>query len=70
MSTAIPAIPFRIVSDMKVSGVLRRENRNATTLVQAVEIMNKELHKPTTRRVEILMVLHSAERRGGIEPWT
>jgi hypothetical protein len=70
MSTAIPTIPFRVVTDMKVGGVLRRENRNATTLVQAVEIMNKELHKPTTRRAEILMVLHSAERRGGVEPWS
>lgn len=70
MHHSIPPIPFRIITDMKVGNVLRRENRNATTLVQAAEIMEKELRKPSTRRVELLMVLHSAERRGGVAPVT
>lgn len=63
----IPSIPFQIKTTMRVGDTMRQETRNATTLPQAVEIAEKELRKPTSRRVETWVCLNSADRRGGAD---
>lgn len=64
----VPAIPYLIVSTLKLNNALRQENRNANSLAEAWAIFEKETRKPFVRHCELLVRLHAVDRRGGITP--
>lgn len=62
---SVPAIPFQIVTLIRIAGAQRQETRNATTLPQAMEIAERELRKPHTKHAEVLLRIYCADRRNG-----